>query len=720
MGKVLRSKFSHAKLLNVNVDKAKRLRGVKAVITGKDTAGKTYGHVVSDEHPLAIDKVRYIGDEIAAVAAIDSDIAEEALELIKVDWDVLPAVFDPEEAMKPNAPRIHEDRPNYGRAYLEQGDVDKGFGESDELFEDKFTTQFVIHGSLEPHTCVASYDPSGKLTVWATTQGPFTLKERLAYTLCIPVSNIRVIKLNVGGGFGGKNEMLAVDFCAALLSIKTGRPVKIAYSREEEFIATRRRHPLTIYIKTGVKKDGTLVAKYCKLIADAGAYASRSPAIAARCGAWINMIYRIPNWRYEGYYVYTNNPVTGAQRGWDAPTVRYADESQMDAIAKKLGIDPVEIRLNNVVQSGDVTPNGFIYATCCLSDCIKIVAEKSGFKKKWGKLSPYRGVGIGGGAYPSGSTRASLFHDPSAAVVELHQDGSVTLLTGTSDIGQGSDTTLCQILAEELGIRFEDVRIKAADTELVPQDPGTYASRITLYGGNAVRLAAKDAKRQLFEVVAEILEANIEDIESRDRWVSVKGSPGKGMSFSDAVKTVLHQKGISIVGRGSYNPSDVEPMNMETGKGNIAPTYSFAAQVAEVEVDPDTGRVKVIAMWAAHDCGYAINPMALEGQIEGSILQGLGQALLEEVITEKGTVLSPSYLKYKMPLACDLPFIDTVLVESNELEGPFGAKGVGEATQIPTAAAIANAIYDATGITFRSLPITPHKIVEALRERERR
>lgn len=717
VGKILRSPYPHARLLHVDTSKAQRLKGVKAVICGKDTAGKAYGWFAEDEHALAIDKVRYIGDEVAAVAAVDSDLADEALELIKVDYEVLPAVFSPEEAMKPEAPRIHDAHGNCERKiYLEHGDVDEGFILSDKVFEDKFATQFVIHGSLEPHICVASWEPSGRLTVWATTQGPFGLRDALAYTLEIPANNIRVIKLNVGGGFGGKNEMLAVDFCAALLSMKAGKPVRIEYSRDEEFIATRRRHPLIIHIKTGVKKDGTLVAKYCKLIADAGAYGSRTPAIATMCGAWMNMQYRIPNWRFEGYYAYTNNPVTGAQRGWAAPTVRYADDSQMDIIAEKLGMSPVQIRLKNAVQSSDVTPNGFIYTSCGLTDCIKTVAEKSDFNGKWGKLPPYHGIGIACGAYPSGTKRPSLSHDTSAAVVELQEDGTAILLTGASDIGQGSDTALCQILAEELGVRFEDVRIRTGDTELVPMDLGTYASRVTLFGGNAVRCAAKDAKRQLFEVVAEILEANVEDIESRDGWVFVRGSPDRGISFSEGVKAALDNKGTVIVGRGIYNPSNVDSMNMLTGKGNIAPTYSFAAQVAEVEVDPLAGTVKVLKVTAAQDCGYAINPMDLEGQMEGSILQGIGQVLLEELITEKGTVLNPSFLDYRMPMATNMPIIETTLVQSNEREGPFGAKGVGEATQIPTAAAIANAIYNATGIRFRSIPITPDKIIRALSE----
>jgi 4-hydroxybenzoyl-CoA reductase alpha subunit len=710
VGKILRSKYAHAKILNIDVSEAEKVKGVKAIITGKDTPGKTYGLFARDEPPLAVNKVRYIGDEIAAVAAIDGDTANEALNLIQVEYQVLPAVFDPIEAMQPGAPQIHEVPFNIvKKVFVKEGDVEKGFEASDYVFQDEFVSKFVIHASLETHSSVAVYDPSGKLTVWSSTQGPFALRNALAQTLGISTNRIRVIKPHVGGGFGGKNEMLANDFCAALLSMKTGRPVKIVYSREEEFIGTRRRHPLIVQIKTGVKKDGTLIAKQCKLIADSGAYGSRSPAIVMMCGAWMNMQYRIPHWSYEGYAVYTNNPVTGAQRGWAAPTVRFADDSQMDIIASALGIDPIEIRLKNAVRSGDITPNRFKITSCGLSECIELVAEKTKFKEKWGKLPPNRGIGIACGAFWSGSK--VLPHDTAAAVIELHEDGTVNLLTGASDIGQGSDTVLCQILAEELGIRVEDIRITTADTDLVPFDFGTFASRVTLYSGNAVKAAAKDAKRQLFEVIAERMEANIEDIQCRDRMISVKGSPEKGMSFADGVKAALYTKGITIIGRGTYNPPEIEPFCMETGVANVAPAYSFAAQVAEVEVDPLTGQLKVLKVTAAQDCGCAVNPAGLESQIEGSISQGIGQCLLEEVVMDQGRVLNPSFLSYKVPLASNMSMMEPLLVESDEIEGPFGAKGVGEATQIPTAAAIANAIYDAIGVRIKELPILPGKIL---------
>ena len=716
IGKILRSKYPHANILRVDVTKARNVRGVKAVITGKDTPGKSCDPT-QDELPLATGKVRYIGDEIAAVAAVDEDAANEALDLIDVEYEVLPAVFDPIEAMQPEAPQIHHAPLNIlKKVSVIQGDVERGFEESDYIFEDEFSTQFVIHASLETHSCVASYDPTGKLTVWSSTQGPFTRRNQLALTLNIPTNNIRVIKPYVGGGFGGKNEMLSNDFCAALLSIKTGRPVRIVYTREEEFISTRRRHPLMIHLKTGVKKDGTLIAKECKLIADSGAYASRTPKILLMCGAWVNMQYRIPHWSYTGVAVYTNNPVTGAQRGWDAPAVRFADDSQMDIIASKLGIDPVDIRLKNAVQEGDITPNLFKITSCGLSDCIKLVAEKTRFKEKWGHLPRYRGIGMACGGYPSGMKVYS--HDTTAAVIELLEDGTVNLLTGASDIGQGSDTVLCQILAEELGIRIEDIKITSADTDLVPFDLGSYASRVTSFSGNAVRAAAKDAKKQLFEVVSERLEASLEDIQSKDRWIFVKGNEEKKIGFAEAVREALHKKGLTIIGRGSYNPPNVEPMSLESGQANLSPAYSFAAQVAEVEVDPRTGRVKVLKVTAAHDCGYAINPAGLESQIEGSISQGLGQCLLEEVITEEGRVLNPSFLTYKIPLASNMPMIDPIWVESNEREGPFGAKGVGESTQVPTAAAIANAIYDAIGVRLKELPITPERILIQSKERE--
>jgi len=390
----------------------------------------------------------------------------------------------------------------------------------------------------------------------------------------------------------------------------------------------------------------------------------------------------------------------------------------MDIIATALGMDPVEIRLKNAVQRGDTTPNRFKITSCGLSDCIKAVAERTRFKEKWGKLPPYRGIGIACGAYPSGMR--DLSQDAASAVVQLFEDGTVNLLTGASDIGQGSDTVLCQIAAEELGLGLEDIRSTAADTDLVPLDLGTYASRVTFFSGNAIRAAVQDAKRQLFEVVSELLEANAEDLQSRDRRIFVKGSPERGMSFAEAVKAALHKKGLIIVGRGSYHAPDVEPPSLEDGRANISISHSFAAQVAEVEVDPLTGQVNVLKVTAAHDCGHAINPAGVESQIEGSISQGLGQCLLEEMIISDGKILNPSFLMYKVPLASNMPSMDPILVETEEAEGPFGAKGVGESTQVPTAAAIANAIYDAIGVRMRELPITPLMILSQKRDVNRK
>ncbi len=721
-GKILRSPHPHARILNIDISKAKKLPGVRAVITGKDTPGKKYGRYqddrpdLLDEYALAMDKVRYIGDEVAAVAAIDEDTAEEALDLIDVEYEKLPAVFDPEEAMKPGAPRIHDHAEhNVALKLLRNfGDVEKGFKESDYIFEDTFTTQGQTHCFLEPHAVLASFDQSGKLTVWSSTQNPFPVRAQLARALGMPESRIRVIKPHLGGGFGGKVELLSHDVCSSLLSKKTGRPVKIVLTREEVFNATRQRHPMIMRLKTGVKSDGTLMAKECTNIADTGAYYGLGPTVMAVNFYVLTLIYRVPNISYEGSLVYTNKPVCGAQRGYGGPQIRFADDSQMDMIAEALAIDPVELRLKNAVQPGDITLIKARITSCGFKECLQKVAERTGWRDKRGKLPGNRGIGIAGQGMVSG---AKTYKNPfsSGALVEPQEDGTVILFTGASDIGQGLNTVLSQIVAEELGVGIEDVRIVAADTEITPFDQGTSSSRATMFAGNAVRLAAADARRQLFEAVAEKLEANPEDLEARDRKIFVKGSPEKGISFSDAVLASHLEKKQPILGRGYYVPNVERPS--PTGEGNISPSYSFSAYVAEVEVDTETGRVKVSRITTAHDCGFAINPMAVEGQIEGGIQMGIGHALSEGFFREEGQTLNPSFLNYGMATSLDMPEIKTIIVETIDPEGPFGAKEAGEGTMIPTNPAIANAVYDAIGVRIKDLPITPEKILKALEDK---
>jgi 4-hydroxybenzoyl-CoA reductase alpha subunit len=721
-GKILRSPLAHAKVLHVDLSEAEKVFGVKGAISGKDIPKKKYGIVpmAKDEYALAIEKVRYIGDEVAAVIATSPDAAEEAISKIRVDYEELPSVFDPMEAMKPGAPVIHDEVPNNVSASIrkEFGNVEKAFRESDFLFEDIFDTQPVNHCPLEPHAALAMAEPSGKVTLWSSTQIPFFLRRNLATVLDIPESKVRIIKPKVGGGFGQKIDMYAKDFCAAFFAMKTLRPVKFVYEREEVFTSTRQRHPMHIDLKTGMKKDGIILAQQFKLIADGGAYNSTAPLLITLAGYFIMLPYRLENLLFEGYHVYTNKPVGGAMRGHGIPQVRFAVESQLDIIAEKMRIDPLDLRLKNAFLAGEPHPAKLLVQTCGFSDTLKKAAECISWKEKRGKLSFGRGVGLAGASFPSGVSNMS--HISSGAIVKIERDGSITLLTGAADIGQGAETVISQIAAEELGVRLEDIRITAADTEITPLDPGTFGSGVTLRAGNAAKMATRAAREKLFEAVAEKIEANPVDLEVRDRWIYVRENPERGMSFQEAIKVYQYSdRPMPIIGRGSYLPPAKEPTTLLKEDGNFSPAYSFMTQAAEVEVDVKTGKVKLLKMVASHDCGRAINPMLVEGQLEGSVVGGMGQALYEEVITEKGQVLNPSFLDYGIPTAMEIPSITSVEVETNDPEGPFGAKESGEGTQLAPAPAIINAIYDAIGVRFKSLPVTPEKVLEALREKEK-
>lgn len=722
-GKILRSPYPHARVLHIDTEKAKRLRGVKEVITGKDVPKVKFGVFphrpqTHDQYCMAVDKVRYIGEEVAAVAAVDEWIAEEALELISVEYEELPAIFDPEEAMKPGAPLVHEnvERNISYVARFHFGDMDQGFKEAYYVREDKFVTQPVTHCALEVHASVANWDETGKITLWSSTQSPFRIAQTLSYVLDIPLNKIRVIKPFVGGGFGGKADgLFPIDFCATLLSKRTGRPVKIVNTREEEFSTTRRRHPFIITLKTGVKRDGTLLAVDSKAIADGGAYNSWGPAIVLGAGMQLFRLYRLPNVRYEGYLIYTNRSVSGAMRGYGNLQMRFSADSQLDMIAENLGIDPLEIRLRNVHHPGDVLPNKGRVTSCALTECLLEVSENERWKERWVKTPKHRGMGLGCWAYVSSAK--SLAHDSGAAVIKVFEDGTATLITGASDIGQGANTTLAQIVAEELGLGLDDITVVAGDTEIAPLDLGTYASRVTFISGNAVKAAAEDVKKQLFPIVAEELEANVSDLVSRDRRIYVRGSPEKGMSFSQAVKMSLYSKqGQRVLGRGSYDSNTV-PLNPVTFEGHNTPAFGFGAQMVEVKVDRETGQVHVLGIAGAYDCGIAINPMHVEGQVEGATIGGMGQALFEELITKGGLVMNPSFLEYKVPTSLDVPEFKTTLVGEPDPEGPFGAKGMAEGCQIACPPAIANAIYHAVGVRVKDLPMTPEKILEGLKEK---
>lgn len=717
-GKILRSPHPHAKIKHIDVSRAKRLAGVRAVITGRDTLGVKYGPFRSDEYPLAIDKARFAGDEIAAVAADSRDIAEEALDLIDVDYEVLPAVFDPFEAMASGAPQIHDDVENniaYASIFQWGQPVEGLMGQCDVILEDRFKTHSQVHSYMEPHCSVATWDRKGNIVLWTSTQGPYYLKLDLVKTLGIPEDKLRIIKPSVGGGFGGKRDLIEPSFCAILLSRFSGRPVKVEYTREEEYTVARHRHPMNIQLKVGARKDGKLIFFDCKNVVDNGAFNSRGPAITFYAGQALASLYRVQGVRYDCKLVYTNTTAGGAFRGFGNLQMRFALESMIEMVAEKIALDPVDLRMANIVGPGETTLDKKRITSCGLEECIQRVAESSGWREKRGAPKYLRGLGMACYDYVSGF-RAFFPHDSSSASVKINDDGSVNLFTGASDIGQGSDTVLCQIVAEVLGIGIDQVKIVAADTDITPMDLGSYGSRVTFIAGNAVRLAAKEARDRLAKVVADELEALPEDIQFRKNRIFVEGSPGVGFAFAEAAKLALNKEGLIVMGRGSYDPPS-ELINLKTGEGQVSPSYSYGAQVAEVAIDPETGRVAVLKVYSATDCGFALNPLSIKGQAEGSVVCAMGMTLYERPYYDSGRVLNPSFLDYRVPTSMEIPEIDSALVETIDPEGPFGAKGVSEGYQVPGAPAIANAIYNATGIRIREVPLNPETIIKGLKKK---
>lgn len=716
-GKILRSPYPHARILNIDTSKAEGLIGVKAVVTGKDTPGRKQGvwrrfPELCDEEILCREKVRYIGDPVAAVAAIDEDIAEEALDLIEVEYEPLPAVFDPLEAIKEDAPQIHDGvelNMNVTR-HIEWGDVDEAFKKCDYIREDKFKCSSQAHVCMETHDAVASFDHGGKLTVWTSTQSSYYIQRLLADILDLREGDIRVIKPPSGGGFGSKFELDSAQFCAAVLSMKLRQPVKIVLSREEEFTATKRRTPMYYFLRLGAKKDGTLLAKEVRVITEGGAYTAMGATALYLTGFFSSFPYKYPNYRYDGYRVYTNTAPTSAMRGFGAPQSTFTGESQLDMLAHDLGIDPIEIRRKNGMTPDYEVPGQAFIQSCGLHECLDSIDE---YVKNRGELPPNHGVGVAAYGFMSGGI-FNWFDTPyafSAALVRVNIDGKVDLFTGACDIGQGSDTTLSMICAEELGVRLEDIRIHAADTDICPADLGAWGSRETLMNGNAVKMAAADAKRQLLEFAAAKLGANIVyDLEIKDRWVHLVDRPERGVSYFDIVKeTIRGRDGEVIIGRGHYTPHR---------KGMISPAYSFGVQAVEVEVDPETGRYRLNKVTTAHESGTVINPVGIEGQLEGAIMMAGGYGFCEDQPMDGGNILNPSIADYKLIRALDMPETEILEVHTYEPEGPFGAKEAGEGLTNPTAAAIGNAVFNAVGVRINDLPITPEKVFRALKDKE--
>jgi 4-hydroxybenzoyl-CoA reductase alpha subunit len=733
IGKILRSPYAHAQIRKIDTRSAESLRGVKAVLTAKDTPLIHYGfregadpgnERFADKLPLASEKVRFVGEEVAAVAAVDEDTATEALDRLIVDYDELPVVTSPHEAMKEDAPELHEGiRDNVAlEIAMNFGDVDPALAEADVVAEDEFHTSQVEPVCLETQGCVAKFDADGRLTVWTSTQMPFLLRAHLAKCLDLPETRVRVIRTVVGGGFGKRMEMHDVHPICALLAIKTVRPVKILMSREEDFIGSRTRHPMDIRMRTGVTKGGHILGQEMQIVTDNGAYMSAAPGVTFTASNYnISMYSKVRNYRFDGKIVYTNKNYGGAYRGYGNPQGTFAREVQMDILAEKLGLDPVEFRLRNVTETGDVSACGYQVTSCGMQECIEQAVESLGWTHKKKEGRPGRGVGIACAVHCGGGVRVYRNTDACSALVKMEDDGTVSVLTGATEIGSGQNSVMAAIVAEELGILPQEVRIISEDSDVVPWDLGTHGSRMTFIAGNAVRQAVVDLKEQLLQAAGEILEADPNDLIVNDHEFYIRGLPNRRVSLVDVVQGSHFSRDSQLfLGRGVYDPPH-ETVNKDTHSGNISAAYSFCAQAVEVEVDLDTGAVNLLQFVAAHDVGYPICPTGVEGQIEGGVMQGIGYGLMEEMLfdAESGQLQNGTLADYKLPTTLDVPPIENVIVITRDGEGPFGAKGFAETTITPTAAAIANAIYDAVGVRIRELPITSEKIYNSLNGRQK-
>ena len=747
--KILRTHEPHALIKSIDVSKALALPGVIAIITGKDLP-ISYGilPVSQDEHALCIHKVRFVGDPVAAVAAIDEDVAFDAMNLIEVEYERLQTITSIEEGLLVDEPRIHEygDGGNvHKKVSLEFGDVDEGFAEADLIREDTFFYEGNTHLPMEQHAAVAHFDSDNKLTLWSSTQTPHYVHRALAKVLELPASHIRVIATPNGGGFGGKSDPFNHEVVVSKLAMITGRPVKCTLTREEVFYCHRGRHPVLMHVKTGVKKDGAITAMHFKSFLDGGAYGSYGVASTFYTGALQTVTYEVPRYKFQGARVFTNKPPCGPKRGHGTPQPRYALEVHLDKIAEQLNLDPVEIRRNHLAPANSLTANYLRIGSMGLGACIDKVVEGSDWKKKfgwrpWHRLQsvdsspnqsqtevcatlPYgKGIGIACSSYLCGAGLPIYWNNMPQSGVQLRLDrqGGVCVMCGSTDIGQGSDSILAYIVAEILGIDPFDIRVVTADTDLTPVDLGSYSSRVTLMTGNAAIQAAERARELLTLAVAEKLNLPIENISFAERRAFDVENPDVGVSFAEAV--VLAESKFGTIGTvGSYSPPRSPGKYKGAGVGP-SPAYSYSAAVAEVDVDPATGIVVVERIWIAHDIGKSINPALVMGQVEGSVYMGLGEILMEEMSyrANRNVVHKiPSMLEYKSPTTMEMCDVKTYLIEDPDPNGPFGAKEVGQGPLLPVPPAVANAVYNAVGVRIDEVPLTPEKVLKALREKSK-
>jgi CO/xanthine dehydrogenase Mo-binding subunit len=630
-----------------------------------------------------------------------------------VDYEPLPAVFDPEAAMQTNAPLVHDDYPkNITMEYhIQRGDVLTAFAASDLVIEQRFRTQLQHQCYMEPYGCAVSPE-GGRLTVWAPVQDPFTLADRLSGLFDLPATKIRVIQTNIGGAYGGKVSYQRLNYVTALLASRTGRPVRMVNRRWEEFAAGRPRVPVIADLKMGFDRDGTILGKQTRIVADNGACSGFTPGILPVITMRHENQYRIPNIHTDSYLVYTNKVPTGPFRGFGNIQMTYAMESMMDMAARRLCIDPIELRLRNAVRAGDVTVHGWQIQTDGLTRCLEAVRERIGTSR--GQRKPNHGFGFSC-AIHSSSNRTRPF-DGATARLRLNPDGTVHVIVSDPDLGQGSRTVYAQIVASELEIPLERVAVPLVDTDFSPFGLGTYADRLTTIGGHAAQGAARELKEAILESVASLLEAQKGNLEYRDGSVFFRDHPERAMTLSEIAKLLLWRVGGKTLSvEHTYDPPNTVQRHPQTLMGNTHPTHSFSAQGVELEVDEATGAVHVLRVVSAHDLGRAVNPQSAEGQIEGAVSAGMGYALSETCqYDEEGQALTNNFRDYGMLRAPDMPRIESVLIETNDPMGPYGAKGVGQTGTLLPAPAIANAVEDAVGVRLTELPMNPDRILEAI------
>jgi 4-hydroxybenzoyl-CoA reductase alpha subunit len=719
--KLLRAPVPHARIVRIDTAKAAKMPGVAAVLTGRDLP-IPFGilPVSQDEHALCLDTVRFVGDPVAAVAALDEDAAFDAMNAIEVEYEPLEPILSIEKAIATPSPRIHEygDEGNiHKRVALEFGDVDRGFREAEEIFEDVLFYEGSTHLAMEQHAAVAAVDPDGKITVWSSTQTPHYVHRALAKVLEMSPAHVRIIACPNGGGFGGKSDPFNHEIVVARLSLMTGRPVKITLTREEVFYCHRGRHPVLMWIRTGVNRNGRIRAMDFKSYLDGGGYGSYGVASTYYTGALQTVTYQVETYRFQGARLFTNKPPCGPKRGHGTPQPRFALEVQMDKIAERLKIDPADLRLRHLVPPDSLTSNFMRVGSMGLGKCIEAVVAGSGWKEKFGRLPHGKGMGLACSSYICGAGLPIYWNNMPHTGVQLKLDrgGGVTAFCGEIDIGQGSDTVLAQVVAEVLGIDPYDIRIVFGDTDLTPVDLGSYSSRVTLMMGNAAIQAAERAREMLARAAAEKLGVPVEQVGFADRRAFDVSDPARGLSFAEAV--VLAEAKFGTVGTvGSYTPPPSAARYKGAGVGP-SPAYSYSAAVVELDVDPRTGWIRVERVHLAHDVGRCINPVLVVGQIEGSVYMGLGEALMEEQVfrgNRNGVHKNPSLLEYKSPTTMEMPDVVSYIIEDPDPNGPFGAKEVGQGPLLPIAPAVANAVHDAVGVRIDEVPITPEKILKAL------